>query len=112
MPNVYVTQIPHRRDGATGSLVPAFNLTPAEEHGKLVVMMPPQAAFHATGELTRQLRDKLQAYNYEDGDSVLLLGDTTLVAAAAALLGKLRFKFAVLRWDRNLGRYTRVVICA
>jgi len=111
MPNVYVTQLPHRRDAATGSLVPAFNLTPAEEHGKLVTMMPPQAAFHATAELVRQLDEKLQDYDYEEGDTVLLLGDTTLVAATAAILGKRRAKFTVLRWDRNLGRYTRVVIC-
>lgn len=111
MPNVYVTQTPIRRDKATNALVPAFNLAPATEHGELIVMMPAQAAFQSTTELTKQLSSHLRGYDYAAGDCVLLLGDTTLVAATAALLGRQQAKFTVLRWDRNLGRYTRVVIC-
>lgn len=110
MAKVYVTQVPHRRDAATRSLVPAFNITPASEHGTLEVMMPPSSAFFATAELVRQLSVKLFPYSYEDGDSCLLLGDTTIIAATVAVLTKRNGKFAVLRWDRNLGRYTRVVI--
>lgn len=110
MPKIYVTQIPHRRDQATKALVPAFNITPANEHGEVVVMMPPQAAFHSTVEVVNQLRKALENYEYEEGDSVLLLGDTTLVAATVAILARHHGKFGALRWDRNLGRYTRVVI--
>lgn len=110
MPKIYVTQIPHRRDKETGSLVPAFNLTPANEHGELVVMMPPQAAFQATADLVRQLEEKLSGYSYAEGDCALLLGDTTIVAATVAILAKRCAKFAILRWDRNLSRYTRVVL--
>lgn len=110
MPKVYVTQVPHLRDRATQALVPVFNITPAQEHGELVTMMPPGAAFFNTAELVRQLAERLFPYDYEAGDSVLLLGDTTIVAATVAVVSKRNHKFAVLRWDRNLGRYTRVVI--
>jgi hypothetical protein len=110
MPNVYITQLPHRRDTTTNSLVPAFNIHPAGEHGEIVVMMPPQAAFITTGQVVRQLTAKLIAYNYGGGDSLLLLGDTTLVACATAILAKRHQQFTILRWEKNLGRYTRVVI--
>lgn len=110
MPKVYVTQVPHRRDRETNSFVPAFNITPASEHGELDVMMPPSSAFYNTAELVRQLAVRLAPYDYVAGDSCLLLGDTSIVAATVAVLAKRHSKFAVLRWDRNLGRYTRVVI--
>lgn len=110
MPKVYVTQLPHQRDVATGALVPRFNLGPAQEHGDVVVMMPPQAAFQATSELTRQISERLSGYEYADGDSVLLLGDTIIIAASVAVLAKHHGKFTVLKWDRNLGRYIRSVI--
>jgi hypothetical protein len=73
-------------------------------------MMPPQAAFMATSDVLRQLGEKLKDYDYASGDSIVLLGDTTLVACAVALLAKRHGKFTTLRWDRNLGRYTRVVV--
>lgn len=106
---VFVTQVPHRRDQATGSYTPVFNLYPAEEFGAIVVMMPPQSAYVATSELLDQLGAKLDAYDYDRGDTVLLLGDTSLIAATVAILARRHERFAVLRWDRILQRYSRVV---
>jgi len=110
MPKVYVTQLPHRRDKETQTLVPAFNLNPAIEHGELNVMMPAQSAFQATSDLVRQLSEKLSKYSYVDGDSLLLLGDSSIIAASVGILAKHHERFAILRWDRNLARYTRVVL--
>lgn len=105
MAKVYITQVPHRRDPETKAFVPSVNISPAAEHGELIVMMPPRAAFHATSDLVRQLKDHLKDYSYEAGDSIVALGDPAIIAVACAVLGKMHGKFIVLKWDRNVGRY-------
>ena len=112
MPKVFVTQVPHRRDPDTNAFVPSVNLTPACEHGELVVMMAPRAAFFATNDLVKQLREHLYHYDYEAGDSIIALGDPSVIAVAFAILGKDKGKFIVLKWDKNVGRYlpSRVVV--
>lgn len=105
---VYVTQLPHRRDPVTRSLVPAFNIMPATEHGTLKILMPPQAAFVHTDALVRQLRGLLA--NFDPGaDYLLTAGDPIITAAAIAILAQ-RGPFAVLRWDKNVGRYHPALI--
>lgn len=101
---VYVTQVPNRY--VDGAYVPSVNISPAAEHGILVTMMPPQASFHATSDLVKQLTEHLKDYDYEAGDSVLALGDPTIMGVAFAILGKIKGKFRVLKWDRNIKRYT------
>lgn len=110
MARVYVTQLPNRFDSATRALVPSVNIAPATEFGEIVVMFPPRAPFFHTGELLKQLALHLESYNFDGGDCIVLLGDTTLMAAASAYLGKRFGKFKLLRWDRNLGRYTPIVV--
>lgn len=105
MPKVFVTQVPNKRDHATGAFVPSVNISPAAEHGEVIVMMPPSAPFHATGDLVRQLREHLRDYNYERGDALVALGDPAIIAVACAILGKDFGRFIVLKWDRNVARY-------
>ncbi len=108
MPTVYVTQIPHEEDKATGAFVPRINISTAKEHGELIVMMPPRAPFQATSELIKQLREHLQNYDYEAGDCLLTLnGDPLVNAAAYSLLTKIFGVYTLLTWDRNLGRYLK-----
>lgn len=109
-PQVWVTQIPNRRDKSTGAVVPAVNISPASEHGDVHVLMPPNASFFATGDLIDQLRTGLRDYDYERGDSVICLGDPAIIAVAGAVLAERTRRFVVLRWDRNIGRYVRVEI--
>jgi len=104
---VFVTQIPHRLDGQT--LIPAINIGPASEFGEIEIMFPPRANFFATNILVKQLEEKLNDYNFDNGDSLLPLGDPVLLAAACAILGK-RGDFRVLRWDKNIKRYTQSTI--
>lgn len=110
MPKVYVTQLPMKRDKGSGLLQPVFNINTAQEHGELVVMMSPQAGFRPTADLTQELSFTLADYDYEGGDAVLLLGDTTLITITCVLLARRNKRIAVLRWDRTLARYTRVVV--
>jgi len=105
MPKVFITQVPHRRDPDTGAFVPSVNISPAAEHGELVVMMPPRASFFATNDLVSQLREHLADYSYEAGDSIVALGDPTVIAVAFAILGDMHGRFIVLKWDKNIGRY-------
>lgn len=105
MSKVYVTQVPNRKDPATNSFVPSVNIAPAAEHGELVIMMPSFAPFHATADLVKQLKEKLKDYNYEDGDSIVALGDPAIIAVAFAILGKQFGRFTILKWDRMVGRY-------
>lgn len=107
MQKVFVTQVPHRKDKATGSYVPVVNISPAAEHGDITVMMPSSAPFHATQDLVVQLKEKLADYNYERGDSIIALGDPSVLAVAFAILGRNNGRFIVLKWDRNVGRYSR-----
>lgn len=111
MPTVYVSQLPHRRDPGTGTYVPAYNIGPAVEHGKIRVLCPPQAPFTDAGQIVPQLRVALKTYNCAKGDCLLLLGDPVVMAAVCALVSD-KGEFRVLRWDRNVGRYVPVIVSA
>lgn len=104
-PKVFITQVPHRRDPETRAFVPSVNIAPASEHGELVVMMPPRAAFHATADLVRQMKEHLKDYDHEAGDCLVAMGDPAVIAVACAILGRMHGRFTVLKWDRNVGRY-------
>ncbi|HET8689508.1 MAG TPA: hypothetical protein VFM18_23095 [Methanosarcina sp.] len=104
-PKVFITQVPHTKDKLSGQQIPTVNINPAYEHGEIVVMMPPRAAFYATNELVRQMKEHLKNYNFERGDSIVALGDPAIIGVAFAILGQTFGKFTVLKWDKNLGRY-------
>lgn len=106
---VFVTQLPHRRDPDTQAWTPTVNLSIANEFGLVRIMMPPAASFQSTHNLLGQLDKSLKSYNLNNGDSLLLLGDCIIIAAACAVLAR-RGPFAVLRYDRIIKKYARIVI--
>jgi len=108
-PTIYVTQVPHRRDPQTQSLVPAIDLTAANSLGHVIVLMPPNAVFLDTLPLMSQMKMKLHNYNRANGDCLLTLGDPIINAAAIAILTK-KGPFCVLRWDKNRREYAAVHI--
>lgn len=109
-PQIYVTQIPNRRDKETHQLVPSVNISPATEHGEINVLMPPDANFFLTGDLISQLRESLADYNFDRGDAIIALGDPVIIAVVGALLGERTRQFNVLRWDKNIGRYSKIKV--
>lgn len=109
MSTVFVTQLPHRRDPDTRAWTPTVNLSPASEFGVVRILMPPQAAFQQTHSLNAQLLRHLRGYNFENGDTLLPLGDCVIIAAAVAILAR-NGPFAILRYDRIVKRYTRIII--
>src|SRR5665213_838150 len=107
-PVVWVTQVPSKRDRATGQMTPSINIGPAGEHGRLEVMMPAGAAFYDTVQLMDALRASLRNYNFKRGDSLLCLGDPAIIAVAGAVLGEWTRRFRILKWDRHIERYNTV----
>lgn len=104
-PRVFVTQIPHRRNNEN-QLVPSCNINPAAEHGDVIVMFEEQSNYFGTRETTEKLLSNFKDFN-PDTDSLLPLGDPVLCGLAAALLGSRWHHFTILKWDKNIGRYTK-----
>lgn len=107
MSTVYVTHIPHRRDPVTQNFSPAINVSPASEHGEIVVMMPPRASYVETDYLIKRLLYALKDYDFEKGDSLLPLGDPALIASAVYVLAA-KGPFNLLRFDKKIGKYTKI----
>lgn len=107
---VFVTQVPSRRDPVTRVVTPSVNIGPAGEHGRLEIMMPANAAFYATQDLVHTLREKLRAYDYSRGDSILALGDPAILAVAGSVLALWTRRYRILKWDRQIKRYLCVEV--
>jgi len=111
-PTVFVTQIPSRRDKETGAFVPIYNITPAAEHGTIKILMPSGVNFYATADLVRQAKDSLKDYSFENGDSIICIGDPTIIAVCIAVIARKSSKFSVLKWDRVVSRYVKIDVSA
>jgi hypothetical protein len=111
MPKVYVTQIPHVRHKETGALVPAINISPALEHGEVVIMMPEKGNFSmCPSSLIDQIRDFFGDYNHEDGDCILAIGDTLITSAACGILAADIGEFWILKWEKPARKYLKVLM--
>lgn len=107
-PTVFVTQIPSRRDKETGTVVPIYNVTPASEYGNIRILMPSGVNFYATADLVRQAKDALKDYSFERGDSIICLGDPSIIATCVAIIARRSSSFSILRWDRIVNRYVKI----
>lgn len=107
MAKVYVPQLPSRFDASARLWVPTVNMTPAEEYGEIVTMLPPNANRLHTAPLVAAMREQMRDYSAED--FLVAVGDPSLIAAAAVIAasragGLLR----ILKWDRLGSKYTPV----
>ena len=108
-PTVFVTQIPVRKDPTTKELVPGLNISPAQEYGSIEILAPSQVGFSHIPSTIEKFEDLLCSYDEEQGDCLLPLGDSVLVAIATGILAW-RGVFSVLKWDKNVGRYFKTKI--
>ena len=103
---VFVVQVPARRSGPRGAWEEKYDLTPAEEFGQVVKLLP-YGNVPTDPEPTRaRLREGLRDFD-SDLDFVLLLGDPVACAMAVHVLAfDLNVaSFDALKWDRRAGRY-------
>lgn len=99
-PRVYVVQRPAYRDRKTGEWVYKFGLKAAEEHGRLVYLLPPgNLEQRDMDEAMARLRHRLE--DYEAGDHLLAAGDPVAIAAAVLIAGlQTGGRVSLLKWDR------------
>jgi hypothetical protein len=102
--------MPRRRDKETQMFVPTVDITPAMEHGEIVNLLPSEVSFYAVGDMAEQLRPRLKHYNYEDGDSIVSIGDPAIMAVVFGMVGNMHGKFYLLKWDRTTSRYNKMRI--
>lgn len=110
-PRAFAPQIPSRYDTATRLWIPTMNLDQAKRHGEVVVMLPANANRLHTAPLVAAMREQMADFNAED--SLIAVGDPTLIAAAALIAArKTGGKVRMLKWDRMSGDYIAVEVSA
>lgn len=110
-PKVYAPQIPSRYDAATRLWIPTMNMDPAKKYGELLVMLPANANRLHTAPLVAAMREQLAGFRAED--SLIAVGDPTLIAAAALIAArKTGGTVRMLKWDRMSGDYIAVEVSA
>lgn len=102
---VFITQVPSKRSPEHG-WVPTINISPAEAFGECIVMLPPQAAFMSSRQITQELNKKLADFTHED--CLLPVGDPLIMAAASAIAARrANGRLNILRWDRQTSSYSK-----
>lgn len=103
---VFAIQQPHRWNGR--ELAPAFDVSPAEEHGNVEFLLSPTAAPFQTAGIVQELHEKLNGFS--DGDFLLLIGNPCLIGIATAIAAHYNNGLVpMLQWSGKDGRYIEVV---
>lgn len=103
---VFVVQVPARRSGPRGAWVEKFDLSAAEEHGRLVRVLGYGNVPEDPAPTRAALEAALTDFDPES-DSLLLLGDPVACAQAVHVLAYVFGvgSFTALKWDRREERY-------
>jgi hypothetical protein len=110
MPTVYVTQIPVHKDKETKAIIPAINISPANEYGEIKTLFPSRMGIGNMTDIINQLKDKLYSYDASKGDTILPLGDPVLSAVTFSVLSLYNKEYAVLKWDKKLKKYCKISV--
>lgn len=100
---VLVPKVPTRIDRLSGQRVPAIDLNPASEYGKLFALTPPDKDLPFEDEL-EQLRTNIA--QMDPKDFILCVGDVALVAAAICYANDMFGTVKLLRWEKRDQAYT------
>lgn len=94
---VFIPQIPMRWNGT--EFVQAFDLSPAEDWGKIVYLVSPVATAW-TDSVIEEIRKKIECEFHPDRDYFLPLGHPALVSVAAMCIAKVAQgrNVALLHW--------------
>lgn len=80
------------------------NFLPAQEFGKVKVLLPPGNIAFSSGPTMRRLNSALAKYGEED--YLLMAGDPAAIAMAGAVAcDRNRGRMKLLKWDRQERRY-------
>ena len=99
---VYVTQEPQARGGR-----PTMDLSPAQEYGEMVFLLPPGPVALSPAPMVRDLRRALAGFTSED--YLLALGDPVAIGIATSVASDMSGGLVrMLRWDRRDHRYVEI----
>ena len=92
-----------------GSWERKFNLSQAEKFGKIVPLASSTQSMVSAVPLVRRLNEIMR--DFDDDDYLLMLGDPSIMAAAAAIASARNGgRFKLLKWDRLMRDYIPVQI--
>ncbi len=104
---VFVVQRQLRRDPTNGDLVPLYDLTPAEEFGELVYVLPPDASPHRPSQVLPLIRSCLS--NMTPKDYLLLIGNPCLIGWSTAVAARATGgQLTLLQWHNRSRCYIPV----
>jgi|CXWL01.1.fsa_nt_gi hypothetical protein len=104
---VFVVQLPHKLDRATGKLKPVASLRAAKRFGETVILLTPNAKpFDQSvyDELAEKMRD------FTADDYLLLLGNMILCGVAAAFAADAAGTVTFLNWNGRDAEYAPVTV--
>ena len=109
MSKVYVVQIQQQWDDGRTTLLPKFDLRPAEKFGELVYLLgPDDVPFESEAAVTK-LKERLD--DITDDDFILLIGNPCFIGWACAIAaGRLGGKIKLLQWAKRDRDYRVVVV--
>ena len=108
MGNVFVVQVPRRRNPRTGGWE-EYDISVASVYGALQEpLFGRKGAEFTTAPAVAKIRRALK--DYCDDDSILALGDPGAIAITAVVAAEMnRGRFSILRWDGRARQYVRLV---
>lgn len=107
MSRVFVVQNQHRWDPRLEKLVPKFDLTPAQEYGKIEFILGANANPFNPELIVPEMQDKLSEYS--DEDFLLLIGNPILIGWATAIAADANDGFVrLLQWSGKDRKYISV----
>lgn len=111
MSKVYVVQNQHRLDRTNGTLVPKFDLKPAEAYGQLEYLLNPSASPFRPEAVLAELHAGLA--NFGPQDFLLLIGNPVLIGLAVAIAADLNDgQVKLLQWSGKDRRYIPIEVSA
>jgi len=102
-PRVFVVNQPMRFDKEAGTIVPAIDLSPAEEFGQLEFLLPDGELQGSPEEVVEEIREGLEHFTKDD--FLLLTGDPRAIAWAAVIAAERSPVLQLLHWSRVARRY-------
>ena len=106
-PKVFVPHLAERTS-PTGAKVPVHDISSAASFGTLVSVLDSQDRPMFIANHMGKVRDVLS--EFKDGDCLLAVGDPTVIAACAAVLGRRHSSIHMLKWDRQMEMYVKVEV--
>lgn len=105
---VFAVQNPHWKSYKTGQFEPKYDLSTAEEFGRIQFLLEPSTRLFDTDRIVNTLRDKMA--DYSEDDFVLLIGNPVLIALTAIEAAENVDELNFLQWDRHDKAYSPIKV--